>query len=156
MRNISVTIRLAVLGGAALAAALLMMFHTREASAESAGCHFAPMAGIVGDSATHLNWQQASSGALYNWDDAARYCATLELHGMGWRLPTIKELQTLVDEGAAMPATDSVAFPNTESEYYWTSSQVVSFANEAWAVSFAYGFDAFFDVHSEHRVRCVR
>jgi len=60
---------------------------------------------------------------VYNWDDAARYCSTLDLHGMGWRLPTVKELQTLIDETAAMPAVDAVSFPNTSSEYYWSSSQ---------------------------------
>lgn len=133
-----------------------MMLRSREVAADSPGCHFAPMAGVVSDSATRLSWQQSSAGMMYTWDDAARYCATLDLHGMGWRMPSVKELQTLVDETMAMPAIDSVSFPDTSPENYWSSSQVVSFSNDAWVVSLAYGYDLFFDVHSLQHVRCVR
>ena len=93
---------------------------------------------------------------IYNWDDAANYCAKLDLHGTGWRLPSIKELHTLVDVTRMMPATDLASFPAVVSEYYWTSSQVPNFENEVYAVSFAYGFDGFFDVNTKQHVRCVR
>jgi hypothetical protein len=139
-----------------IAVGLSLSLRPREVAADSVGCHFAPMAGVVGDSATRLSWQQSSAGMVYTWDDAARYCATLDLHGMGWRLPSVKELQTVIDETRAMPAVDVVSFPETASDYYWTSSQVARFANEAWAVSFAYGYDGFFDVHTLQHVRCVR
>src|SRR2546422_751393 len=133
MRKTKLTLQLAVLFALASGAGAAFLLRADEVAADSVGCHFAPMAGVVSDSATHLSWQQNSAGMVYNWDDAARYCATLDLHGTGWRLPTVKELQTLVDETRAMPATDDVSFPNTASEYYWSSSQVVTFANEAWA-----------------------
>jgi hypothetical protein len=93
---------------------------------------------------------------LYSWEDAANYCATLVLQGMGWRLPSIKELHTLIDVTRMQPATDPASFPTVVSEYYWTSSQVANFENEVYAVSFAYGYDGFFDVSTKQHVRCVR
>src|SRR5262245_5460725 len=124
MRNNRPSWLIVSLGTIAIAA-LGISLYARDVSAdgELPGCHFAPMAGIVSDTATHLNWQQSSSGMVYGWDEAWRYCATLDLHGMGWRLPSIKELHTLVDASRAMPAADPVAFPGTVADFYWTSSQ---------------------------------
>jgi len=154
--NLSRIRRPLMLAAAVCVAALCAALAAPDAGAQTSDCHFAPMAGVVDDTATRLSWQQSSSGMTYNWDDAAKYCSTLDLNGMGWRLPTVKELHTLVDPTKASPAADAVSFPDMASEYYWSSSQVANFGNEAWAVSFGYGYDGYFDVHSKQRVRCVR
>src|SRR5258706_11285535 len=59
----------------------------------------------VYDTQTKLTWQQAIPKSLYAWADAKTYCSALSLDGSGWRLPSINELQTLVDE-STNPAID--------------------------------------------------
>jgi hypothetical protein len=92
----------------------------------------------------------------YAWEDAKTYCAALDLSGAGWRLPNVKELQTIVDETRADPAIDETAFPSTPSELFWTSSPVAGNANYAWNVYFNYGDSNADGVLYTGRVRCVR
>jgi len=55
--------------------------------------------GTVYDTKSKLTWQQTVSSATYSWVAAKTYCAGVgaSLGGTGWRLPTIKELQSIVD-----------------------------------------------------------
>jgi hypothetical protein len=140
---------------AALGVAVCVLL-PQHALADAPVGHFSVARGTVKDWATELIWQQEPSDTTYGWDDAVQYCKDLDLDGPGWRLPTVKELHTLVDESRAMPAIDRSAFPRTASDNYWSASHVVSFAQDAWAVSFAYGFDTFFQVSAREHVRCVR
>ena len=75
-----------------------------------------------------------------------------------WRLPTRKELLSIVDNGRFNPAIDTLYFPNTMSGYYWTSSAYPDTEEEkaAWQVNFKYG-EAYTNtkVQSNH-VRLVR
>ena len=93
------------------------------------------------DADTSLTWQRTPPAAPYGWSGAIAYCGALQLDGRGWHLPTIKELQTLVDEARSMPAIDVRAFPKTVPEYFWSSSRVANSEHDAWAVSFRFGFD---------------
>jgi len=112
--------------------------------------------GVVDDPATGLHWQQAGLQTNYAWDAALNYCTNLNLQGTGWRLPTVKELHTLVDETRDNPAADALAFPGIAASYYWTSSQPKNFVNLAWAVGFDHGLDVFRGSTSTAYVRCVR
>src|SRR4029077_11059445 len=67
--NMKVSLPVIAISAVAIASGAWM---AHRVAADSQGCHFAPMAGVVGDSATRLSWQQASAGMVYNWDDAAR------------------------------------------------------------------------------------
>ena len=82
--------------------------------------------GAVYDTRTKLTWQQAVQGkypANITWANAKTYCATLDLAGMvGWRLPTIKELLSIVDQSLSWPSIDPSAFPSTPSSYFSSSS----------------------------------
>lgn len=82
--------------------------------------------GTVYDTRTKLTWQQAVQGispAKITWANAKTYCATLSLAGMvGWRLPTIKELLSIVDQSLRGPSIDPNAFPSTPSGYFMSSS----------------------------------
>lgn len=59
--------------------------------------------------------------------------------GKDWRLPTRKELLSIVDNGRLKPAIDTGSFPNSPADYYWTSSTYADQANSAWQVNFLYG-----------------
>ena len=97
--------------------------------------------GTVTDTTTGLMWQQdVSDNDSIAWDSALEYCENLSLGGhTDWRLPTTKELSSLVDFRHYSPALYD--FPGTVSnKFYWTSTTNVdcSWAS-AWTVNFESG-----------------
>ena len=112
--------------------------------------------GVVHDNKTKLTWQQGLPKEPLTWMAARDYCNSLDLNGTGWRLPSVGELQTVVDERRSNPSIDVRAFPGTPSEYFWTSSVLPRFASYVWTVYFGYGLSTFFDVNQTRWVRCVR
>ena len=111
--------------------------------------------GTVRDTATKLTWQQEISSDTFPLADAASYCSSLALDGGGWRLPSIGELQTIVDE-STNPSIDLVTFPATPSEYFWSSSPVVGDPSRAWTCFFANGSTYAFTLTKPRNLRCVR
>lgn len=104
--------------------------------------------GTVTDASTGLVWQQntarnASGNYIdyMTWEETLAYCEALDLGGYtDWRLPTIKELRSLVDYGGFGPAIDETFFPNTVSGNYWSSTTVSDSTNKAWVVYFLNGY----------------
>jgi len=110
----------------------------------------------VRDRRTGLTFQQSVAPEALTQEDATRYCDDLELDEHGdWRLPSMPELQTLVDERVRAPAIDATAFPDTASGAFWTGSVWAGSAELAWYVSFDYGA-ALYDLRTtKNAVRCV-
>src|SRR5258706_9474740 len=107
--------------------------------------------GLVDDGATGLTWQQhvaptrvvdGGVSQTYDWAEATTYCSAL---GSGWRLPSLTELQTIVDETRESPAIDVNVFTDTPPKgYFWTSSPQAGsadggYSGYAWYVSFFHG-----------------
>jgi hypothetical protein len=119
--------------------------------------------GTVTDTSTGLMWQKDTArdgqGNYYPviWEEALAYCESRTIGGhTDWRLPTIKELRSLVDYTQYDPAIDKVRFPNTVSSYYWSSTTYASSTGNAWGVYFYDGHDLW-DYKSYNRyVRAVR
>lgn len=80
--------------------------------------------GTVTDKATGLVWQQADDGIGRDWQTALAYCESLVLADHDdWRLPNIKELQSIVDYNHANPALDTSIFTQTDIEgWFWSST----------------------------------
>jgi hypothetical protein len=114
--------------------------------------------GTVSDTKTKLTWQQTVPSTKYTWANAKTYCAGVgaSLGGTGWRLPTLKELQTIVDYSQSNPSTDSTAFPSTPAGLFWSSSPLVGSSSSAWGVAFIPGYTNTIDVSYMNYVRCVR
>lgn len=89
----------------------------------------------ITDNATGLMWQQDDSTSI-NWDDAVAQCESTNTAGYNdWRLPNVKELQSIVDYEVS-PDTDnraaisilfiSTGFTNEEGiddwGFYWAST----------------------------------
>ena len=94
------------------------------------------------DNKTKLTWQQQAPTATYNWADAKTYCAGLggTLGGSGWRLPTIKELTTLIDYSQGTPPViDTTVFPGTPVAYFWSSTPMAGSTTYAWNLYFYFG-----------------
>jgi len=115
-------------------------------------------ANTIEDYETGLEWQDNYDAKTIkrDWQGAKDYCQGLTLGGLSdWRLPTIKELQSIVNIKRHDPAIKK-SFKYVVSEYYWSSSEYVSDAKYAWEVSFYDGCMDYNFKSSEHFVRCVR
>ncbi len=118
--------------------------------------------GVVVDTRTTLAWQERPDGTLRKWPEADQYCKTLTLAGASaWRLPSMKELQTIVDESRAHPAAETAVFAGTPASPFWTSSYdkngALGPANSAWQVDFDEGATKSGFVDTDMAlVRCVR
>src|SRR6185436_18630121 len=119
----------------------------------------------VTDTGTGLIWQRTTSGDMFTFDDAQAHCAALKIGGQVWRVPSVKELQTLVhDRKTAPPFIDTEAFAGTPSgrALYWTSTPHAEMLDAAWFVNFGTGEANFVasvagDIVDEpNYVRCVR
>lgn len=105
-----------------------------------------------------LQWQDNRDAKTVqrDWEGAKSYCANLTLDGYSdWRLPTIKELQSIVDITKHDPAIKG-GFSNTASSWYWSASPGVGSDSGAWIVSFSYGSTSYYSKASTGYVRCVR
>lgn len=127
--------------------------------------------GTVTDNNTGLMWQEQDNGNTYNWYKAsgtydATYnpssesvCGSLTLGGFSdWRLPTKKELITIVDYGIPYPGPTikTTYFPNTKSSNYWSSTTYAYYPDYAWGVGF-YNGSVYYGYKDYYLyVRCVR
>ena len=73
------------------------------------------------------------------------YAAAVNAAGLcgqttGWRLPTRRELLSIVHNGAYSPAIDQTYFPGTASSWYWSSDTYAPDPAVAWGVFFYDGF----------------
>lgn len=113
--------------------------------------------GTVSDQTHGLMWKKCSEGQSWrqagnscdgkaagiSWDDALNQVEILNA-GKGfagfkdWRLPTIKELATLIEYDRPNPIDLSV-FPGTPSLWYWSSTPYQRQATRAWFLAFGSG-----------------
>ncbi len=114
------------------------------------------LAGTVKDASTGLTWQRDTSVERLTWSDAKLACDALGLAGGGWRLPSMSELQSLIDETQADPAIDAAAFPATPSEGFWAATPLAGTTTAAWFVSFLEGIAYNALLERPYRFRCVR
>ncbi len=96
---------------------------------------------IVKDNNTNLWWQYDMPERTYTWDEANTYCENTYAGYSDWRLPTVQELLTIVDNGQESDlAIDTRFFPELN-KLCWSSatSKENSYANYAWGVYFSGG-----------------
>jgi hypothetical protein len=112
--------------------------------------------GTVTDENTGLMWQQGEAGTMH-WEGALTYCEGLSLAGYSdWRLPNIKELESITDDGLYSPAIDTNYFPNAHASGYWSSTTGADGTSCAWGVDFGNGNVDCRDKSNGSYVRCVR
>jgi hypothetical protein len=114
---------------------------------------------VAGDSAhdrdTGLTWQRAVDHDNYTWQEANAFCSRLNANGRTWRLPSLRELLTLVDVTRFEPAIDTSVFPNTPSEFFWSSSPSSTPPGTGWGVNFTRGSSGAALLGTKAHVRCT-
>lgn len=101
--------------------------------------------GTITDNATSLMWMQDDSGEGMNWESALNYSENHEFAGHSdWRLPNVKELQSIIDYSRS-PATSSSAAidplfncsqitdegDETNYPFYWTGTTHANMSTQA-------------------------
>jgi hypothetical protein len=114
--------------------------------------------GTITDNVTGLMWQAQDNGVLMTWSAAGSYCTGLLVGGYSdWRLPSVGELQSIVNYGTFNPAITQTYFPSTAIySNYWSSTTSVGGLASAWVVKFDTGIAFDFGTASNASTRCVR
>ena len=101
-----------------------------------------------------LQWQTEQYQDELTWNEALEYAKNLREGGFdNWRVPTIKELISLVDYSKSNLATD---LPDMEEANYWSSTSSAHNSNGAWIVGFSNGYVYANSKTDSYYVRCVR
>ena len=110
--------------------------------------------GIIRDNVTGLMWQKDTAPGTYMWYQANTYSENLTLGGYSdWRLPTMKELLTIVDSGRFNPSINTM-FPGTYPSGYWSSTFIDT--KSVWYVNFSFGLERSLLNYDYDYVRAVR
>jgi hypothetical protein len=113
--------------------------------------------GTVLDNYTGLTWQKIQNQNTMTWEEALTYANGLSLTGKSdWRVPNIKELQSLNDEKLMKPSFNKTYFPNIYSGNYWSSTSQVNSSPKAWDINVDYGIVSYNEKTVKEYVLCVR
>ncbi len=151
--------------------ALVLLLISLSANAYTDGRYVIHTEGsMVLDKTTNLVWQRCSVGQTWNGNTCIGEAKTFtfdqaqQLSQDGWRVPTIRELQSLrycstgfytkdmidledggetvplnCNDNAIKPTINTAVFPNTQ-KWYWSSSPDVGNSDYAWDVYFYVGY----------------
>ena len=115
------------------------------------------------DADNTYTWYDGDTGTPGDGTDTLDFINALNAEQFGgyddWRLPTIKELSTLVDSSIPYPGPtiNTDYFPNTVSSGYWSSTTHAINPYYAWIVYFSYGDVSGHDKSYDYEyVRAVR
>lgn len=104
--------------------------------------------GTATDSVTKLTWKRCSEGLsgkscesgspiTYTWPEAIKAAAVSTFAGrQDWRLPTIQELDSIIEYKCTMPAVNAEIFPATPISNFWSISPFAGYPNGSWNINF--------------------
>lgn len=111
------------------------------------------------DNVTHRLWSLDSIANNWSYGNTI-YPAAMNASGRcgfntGWRMPTRRELFSIVNNGRWSPAIDAVYFPATSFLMYWSADPFVNAPGSAWYVEFTGGGSAAVLETNNHYIRLV-
>jgi len=107
----------------------------------------------VTDNTTGLEWKddETTQTVKMTWEKANNYCSQ---GNNVWRLPTRRELSSLIDYSRYNPSIDE-SFDNTASECYWTIDTSKRDKTRVWIINFSEGVETTTSKSSSCFVRCL-
>lgn len=113
--------------------------------------------GTITDNFTGLVWQKIQSPNTMTWEEALRYASGLLLAGKSdWRLPNIKEIQSLSNVKLFKPSFNKEYFTSISSGNYWSSTTLHNTPSRAWDINIDYGIVSYNDKILKQFALCVR
>lgn len=110
---------------------------------------------IVYDERTGLEWADQSLVSK-TWTEALAYCDSLTYGGYSdWRLPNIKELNSIAYRASSSPAL-STAFQYPANSFFWSSTTYQITKTSAWGVDFSTGKGMTGTKTGANYIKCVR
>jgi hypothetical protein len=111
----------------------------------------------ITDNLTNLIWQKYPNINIQNWEQALLYSENLVLaNATDWRLPNIKELQSLNDENVIQPSVTAPYFQNVGVKKYWSSTTLPNQTTKAWYWDTQFGITTYDVKTNSNYVICVR
>lgn len=113
----------------------------------------------IQDNLTSRTWMEYCLPGVMTWEDALRAADTTTHGGFAdWRLPNVKELQSLSVRGMSLPTTDLRFFPCiAPAASYWTSTTVLNKSlTQAWILQTDLGIATYAEKVALHRALLVR
>ena len=106
------------------------------------------------DNNTGLEWDRTVR--TKSWGESVTSCEELGFGGYtDWRLPTVKEWQTIIDYGKLNPAFNTDYF-NETSGWFWTNNESLADGNKAWWISSGSGILTTYTKTYSGNFICVR
>ena len=113
--------------------------------------------GTITDNLTQLVWQKIPNANIFTWEQALSYAEGLTIGtNSDWRLPNIKELQSINNEFATNPSVFAPYFSSVGVHNYWSSTTLPNQALSAWYWSTTFGITTYSVKTGANYVICVR
>jgi len=113
--------------------------------------------GTVTDNFTGLTWQKIQSPNTLTWEEALAYAGSSTLAGKSdWRLPNIKEIQSLNDVSLFKPSFNKTYFTGVAAGNYWSSTTMYQTTAKAWDINVDYGIVSYSEKTLKENVLLVR
>lgn len=163
---------------------LLMVFGVLDAHALAQSCKESKMLdwsarmtdngdGTITDSKTKLTWMRCTMGMVwdgkactktpinYHWRDIQDELDEFVYDGgyagkKDWRLPTRKELESIIEPACKSPSLDTKTFSYTPSSFYWSTDIYPDNDKWVWVVGFLYGGSYLSHKRDSWHLRLVR
>lgn len=95
--------------------------------------------GTTTDQLTGLIWQQVPTDSM-TWEQALIAAEALTLGGSSlWRMPNIKELQSVSEPTIYNPSINKTYFSGISTSQYWSSTSLSNQSTKAWYLDTQYG-----------------
>lgn len=113
--------------------------------------------GTITDNLTQLVWEKIPYTGTLIWDRALTYAEGLTIGtSSDWRLPNIKELQSINNELATNPSVFAPYFSNLGVHNYWSSTTLPNQTLSAWYWNTQFGITTYDSKTNANYVLCVR
>jgi len=113
--------------------------------------------GTITDNLTQLVWQKIPNANVFTWEQAISYAEALTIGiNSDWRLPNIKELQSINNELTTNPSVFTPYFSSVGVHNYWSSTSLPNQTTKAWYWNNQFGITTYDLKTNTNYVLCVR